>query len=234
MNEPAPGGRRLYEDMSGLTSKSNFCKTLCLDEDMIYCPTDNYAGGVCCEEGEFCPAGKNDYDDRFYQSVVWCSNYNQDAPAPFKWVVCPNEETCGDGGRKFISPPLDGEVITRAVDKYTRSKLFLDGDVCSWVIRNPAGMGARDWMWVEIMEIHRTEVFVSKAYQYKYKERNAPKQVFKTTKFGMLRGLDYYVIGHAVSQFPAYFKIRTWIERHEEPEDKANTGIRLEPEDHDD
>ena len=46
----------------------------------------------------------------------------------------------------------------------------------------------------------------------------------------MLRGLDYYVIGHAVSQFPAYFKFRTWIERHEEPEDKKNAGVRLEPE----
>ena len=36
-------------------------------------------------------------------------------------------------------------------------------------------------------------------------------------KLGMLRGLDYYVISHAVSQFPAYFKLKTWIERHNPP-----------------
>ena len=33
----------------------------------------------------------------------------------------------------------------------------------------------------------------------------------------MLRGLDYYVISHAVSQFPAYFKLKTWVERHTPP-----------------
>lgn len=94
--------------------------------------------------------------------------------------------------------------------------LFLDEDVCSWVIRNPPGMGARDWMWVEITRVDRCDVFVTKAYQYKYRGRNPPKRAVNS-KFGMLRGLDYYVVAIARSQFPAWLRLRTWIERHDPP-----------------
>lgn len=148
--ETEGGHRLLYERYDTAKSKSNRCKTLCIDQNLIFCPTDNYAGGVCCHQGEFCPAGINNYDDRFYQSVTWCSNYNEWAPNEFKYVVCPNENSCGDGGRKFIMPPLTGETVTREIEKHDMGSLFLDEDVCSWVIRNPPGMGARDWMWVEI------------------------------------------------------------------------------------
>lgn len=145
----------------------------CIEEEGVFCPSDNYEGGVCCQPGEFCPAGKNDYDDRFYQSTTWCSNYNEGAPLMYQYLVCPNEAACGDRGRKFIEPPLDGEVITRAIEEYTH--VFVDRDICAWVIRNPDGMGAKDWMWVEITEVKRAIVEVAKAYQYQYRPRNAPK-----------------------------------------------------------
>lgn len=211
--------------MSAPKSKSNFCKTKCIDRGQVFCPTDNYEGGVCCHPGEICPAGKNDYDPRFYQAATWCSNHNEDAPDRFKYLVCPNELACGDDGRKFIEPPLDGEVITRAIEKYDSSRLFLDNDICAWVIRNPAGMGARDWMWVEITEVDRSLVYVGKAYQYKYRSRNRPKLAHET-KFGMLRGLDYYVIGQSISPMASYFKLRTWIERHDPPAD-AQDAIQI-------
>lgn len=134
----------------------------------------------------------------------------------FKLLVCPNEAACGDEGRKFIEPPLSGEVITREINKRDKGKLFLDNDVCSWVIRNPAAMGHQDWMWLEITEVDRAVVFVTKAYQYKYKKRNPLRKAYKH-KFGMLKGLDYYVIGQSISQFPGFFKLKTWIERHAPP-----------------
>lgn len=160
--------------MSSPKLKSNFCKVKCIDQQKIYCPSDNYQGGVCCEPTEFCPTGKTDYDPRFSQAANWCSNHNDDSDAPdfFKYLVCPNELTCGDEGNKFIEPPLSGEVITRDINKWDQDNLFLDNDICSWVIKNPAGMGARDWMWVEISQVDRSLVYVTKAFQYQYKSRN--------------------------------------------------------------
>ena len=62
-------------------------------------------------------------------------------------------------------------------------------------------------------------MWVTKAYQYKYRARNPPKRAVNS-KFGMLRGLDYYVVAHAKSQFPAWLRLRTWIEKHEAPPQK--------------
>ena len=206
--------RRLYYSLKNPKSKSNLCKTECIDKGNVFCPSDNYEGGLCCSTIENCPPGRST-DRNFYQTSVWCSNHNpHGTPDVFKWFVCPNEASCGDNGKKYIIRPLDGEVITRAIDK--DNNLFLDNDICAWVIKNPDNMGARDWMWIEITKVDRCGVFVSKAYNYKYKSRNKPKKV-NNVKLGMLRGLDYYIISHAVSQFPAYFKLKTWIERHTPP-----------------
>jgi len=206
--------RLLLEIMKDSKTKSNFCKTKCIDKGKVFCPSDNYKGGICCDSKETCTPGRST-DRNFYQTTAWCSDYNPpDTPDIFKWFVCPNEATCGDDGKKYIIPPLNGETITRAIDK--DNNLFLDNDICAWVVKNPDLMGARDWMWIEITKVDRCGVFVSKAYNYKYKSRNKPKKV-SNVKLGMLRGLDYYVISHAVSQFPAYFRLKTWIERHNPP-----------------
>merc|ERR1711935_656373 len=208
-------GRSLASRMKGPKTKSNMCKTECIDQEKVFCPTDNYAGGICCEKDEFCQAGKDDYDPAFYQSVAWCSNRSPNAPNWFKFIVCPNELTCGDNGRKFISPPTSGQAVTREIDKHVN--LFLDNDICSWVIRNPSGMGAKDWMWVEITRVDRCMVYITKAYDYRYKSRNQPQKA-AGRKFGMLKGLDYYVAAQAVSQFPAFLRLRTWIEGHVVPD----------------
>lgn len=116
------------------------------------------------------------------------------------------------------------------MDKHTQGKLFLDNDICSWVIRNPAGMGPRDWMWIEVTDVDRAMVWVTKGYQYKYKKRNPIRRV-NNVKFGMLKGLDYYVISQGISPFPAYFELRTWIERHTPPPNPNPTPfVDLRPE----
>lgn len=45
----------------------------------------------------------------------------------------------------------------------------------------------------------------------------------------MLRGLDYYVVAHAKSQFPGFLRLRTWIERHEAPPPKPGKIFEDEP-----
>lgn len=70
---------------------------------------------------------------------------------------------------------------------------FIDNDICSYVIRNPQGMGPRDWMWVEVTNVDKTIAGISKGYDYIYKQRNK-MQVATNKRFGMLRGLDYYVV----------------------------------------
>lgn len=164
---------------------------------------------------EFCAAEPVNYDPRFYQTAGWCSNHNDWAPDLFKAVVCPNEDSCGNGGHKFIEPPLDGEVITTAPSRHG-DNLFLNDDICSYVIKNPAGMAPRDWMWVEVSEVDRCEVVITKAYDYKYKLRNPLKNA-SNKRFGMLRGLDYYVIAHSLSVFVGNYKMQTWIERADPP-----------------
>ena len=96
---------------------------------------------------------------------------------------------------------------------------FIDNDVCSYVIRNPVGMNARDWMWVEVTRVDRTIAGISKGYDYKYKDRN-PLLNSANKKFGMLRGLDYYVVFKSISIYPGNFRMRTWIERAEAPPPK--------------
>ena len=54
-------------------------------------------------------------------------------------------------------------------------------------------MGPRDWMWVEVTNVDKTIAGISKGYDYIYKQRNK-MQVATNKRFGMLRGLDYYVV----------------------------------------
>ena len=124
--------------------------------------------------------------------------------------MCPNELTCGDNGNKFIIPKADGSRLVRRIDKH--DNLFLDNDVCSWIIKNPPDMGPRDWMWVRVSNVDRANVWISKGFDYRYKERNRPENAAEK-KFGMLRGLDYYVIAVAHSKFPAYLRLDVWIEK---------------------
>ncbi len=82
--------------------------------------------------------------------------------------------------------------------------MFLKDDVCSWVIRNPTSMGQADWMWVQISYQQFADVFITKANNYKYRERNAPKQV-GNVRVGILKGMDLLVIGVGTTVFPGTF-----------------------------
>mmetsp|Transcript_30709 Transcript_30709/g.47090 ORF Transcript_30709/g.47090 Transcript_30709/m.47090 type:complete len:105 (+) Transcript_30709:320-634(+) len=99
------------------------------------------------------------------QATNWCSNKNPSAPAEFKYLVCPNEMACGDSGSKFIIPDKEGNLLTREID---RAYNFVENDVCSWVVRNPSGMGFKDWMWIEITNVDAAEVFVFRGRDYSY------------------------------------------------------------------
>lgn len=48
----------------------------------------------------------------------------------YKYFACPNEAACGE---RNLTVPLDGEVITREVEKYTNNQFVLD-DVCNYLI----------------------------------------------------------------------------------------------------
>jgi len=112
--------------------------------------------GYCCEVGENCPTGITTYDPRYKLAKNWCSDYNknvENVPLTFKYMVCPNEPACGDNGNKFITPALNGEVLRRDINRYDSTYKFVDGDICAFIIKNPVGMGVKDWMWLEISQV---------------------------------------------------------------------------------
>ena len=67
-------------------------------------------------------------------------------------------------------------------------------------------MTAKDWMWIEITGVSRCSVYVTKAYDYKYKTRNPMKNA-AGKRFGILRGLDFYVVSKANDRLPGYYKM---------------------------
>jgi hypothetical protein len=151
--EPHDEHRYLYEQITDAVSKSNKCKK-CINEGLTFCAGNNYMDGVCCNHtfDATCPRGRTDYEMQYWNPVNYCSDDNLETRAPYSWqyVVCPNEATCGDGGRKFITPSMSGEVLRRDIDKYLENSKFVQGDVCSWIVTNPLSMGNKDWMWLKI------------------------------------------------------------------------------------
>ena len=77
-------------------------------------------------------------------------------------------------------------------------------------------MGPRDWMWVEVTKVDKALAGITKGYDYKFKSRN-PLNNASNKKFGMLRGLDYYVIFKSISIYASNFRMKTWIERAAPP-----------------
>lgn len=88
---------------------------------------------------------------------------------------------------------------------------FLKDDVCSYVIKNPTTMGPKDWMWLYVTKAENAEVHVSTMYDFRYDGRPTSWVGFNGKKYGMLRGKDFYVTGIAMSVFPGFFRMETWI-----------------------
>lgn len=80
-------------------------------------------------------------------------------------------------------------------------------------------MGPKDWMWVEVVQIYRAKVMIAKGRDYIYKDRWKLDYV-DDLRFGMIKGMSYYLIGLADNVFPGYFKVNVWIEKHSRPEAK--------------
>ena len=210
--------------MDGKNTKSNTCKSKCLDDEnmkFIFCPGRDFKFGSCCHvwfDRNRCPVGKTTYDPRYAMNRNWCSNHNDARGAPLvtKYLVCPNEVPCGDNGNKFITPELEGTLYTRMMETREEHR-FVKPDVCSFVIKNPPGMGWKDWMWLQIDKIENADVHVWRGYDYYWDRRSQLERVASSMKFGMLKGKDFYVVGEATSVFPGNYRIRTWIYQHVKP-----------------
>ena len=61
-------------------------------------------------------------------------------------------------------PKMSGEVYKRDLDKYDHT--FVEGDICSYIIKNPSGMRAKDWMWLKISKVKNAEVYTARAVDY--------------------------------------------------------------------
>ena len=114
------GKRELYITLDDDKSKSNKCKSLCIDKKLKYCAGQDFMEGNCCDKKKdpVCPKGKTTFDPRFNMEENWCSDRNPKAPISFKYLLCPNEVACGDNGSKFIMPAMSGELLTREIDKF--------------------------------------------------------------------------------------------------------------------
>ena len=139
--------------------------------DLNFCAGGNYQMGYCCDPSvSNAECGARDKINEKERDGInthtsnkldenegsWCSEKNPLAPNEFKYIVCPNEEVCGDGGNKFIAPNMNGEVLRRDVEKQSKEIKFVLGDVCSWIIRPPQEMGSRDIMWVKVTKVSNT------------------------------------------------------------------------------
>ena len=97
-------------------TKSNKCKTECIDKNLVFCSSEDYTAGTCY-----------DPNTESVNKINHCSNDNPNAPKMFRLWVCPNEPACES---RFMTPTYDGEVLRRTVDKYTYS--FVRDDVCAY------------------------------------------------------------------------------------------------------
>lgn len=57
MTSESMNGRSLYTRYEDAKSKSNLCKTTCIDKGLNFCAGQNYQSGVCCTELQACPSG---------------------------------------------------------------------------------------------------------------------------------------------------------------------------------
>ena len=81
----------------------------------------------------------------------------------FKYMACPNEEMCG---KKYVTPLLN-ETTTRLIDP-TQFR-FLTGDICSFIIQQPADMKSSDLMYLEVKNLSNAKAYVHKALEGQYK-----------------------------------------------------------------
>ena len=75
-------------DYSDPLTRSNKCKTKCVDLKKNFCTSADKTGGEC-----FDPKGKVPFDRATNKS--YCSEDQPDAPRWFKYLTCPNEPGCG-------------------------------------------------------------------------------------------------------------------------------------------
>ena len=167
-----------------------------------------------------CPVGGTYYSLLYASNTNYCSDKNAElmAPPSFQYIVCPNEEACGNFGYKYMTPSADGSVLTREIEKYSDEHMFVQNDICSWIITNPADMGSKDWMWLEIKNVDKAEVYVSYGNDYVFESRSASRATYGK-KFAILKGKDYYVSSYALAMRRGYFKLKTWIEIWEDDEE---------------
>ena len=166
--------------------------------------------------GEACPTGRTTSHPVHKIEKNWCSNANDnkgfDVPRVVQYLVCPNENACGGEGDKILMPELDGTRLRREIDTYDKTYKFVRDDVCAWMVKNPPGMKARDWMWLEITQVQFAQVYVARMYDYDYRGRQ-PSHVGLGKKYGMLAGKDFYVVAISDSVFPGTARLDMWVHR---------------------
>ena len=196
-------GRSLYEEYDDPNTKSNKCKTECIDEGFNYCPDSIFQGGKCCAPDEACPR------------YEFCTYDNKKAPLYFKYLACPNEDACEE---KVIIPNYDGEVLKRAVDKYEYK--FVKDDVCSYIVYAPWQMTQWDKMYIKIYNIKNAEVYLAKGFGYKWLN-HLDQMVNEGDVFDTAAEWQFYVVGVADSMFKGTFSMKIWVEQNEEPKAKT-------------
>ena len=104
------------------------------------------------------------------------------------------------------------ETLNLSIDGYltednNQAYDFIDGTVCSFIVKQPEEMGDKDFLWMSIYDVSRATVYVSNGQDYKY-SGTLPTEVTSTPKkFGILKGKDFYVVALANSQSYGSFKI---------------------------
>ena len=143
-------------DYSDPITRSNKCKTQCIDLGNNFCLSAGKEGGECIEKStlEFVAADiKN--------NSIMCSEDNPKAPKWFKYLTCPNEPACGS---QDIYPSYDNQDIEsqyiREIDQYTNN--FVLNDVCSYIIHPPAEMKTEDSLMLRVNSMENVVVFVHK------------------------------------------------------------------------
>ncbi|CDW83929.1 UNKNOWN [Stylonychia lemnae] len=120
------------------------CRTSCLDQSKIFCPTIDKKGGYCCDLGEKCP-----------NPFGFCSNNMQGIPA-MQQFLCPFETFCGP--TTYI---IDSTTTQQTLS--VNNRLFVNKAGCQYIFQPPSNALTGDYIQVRLEQLVNAQVLINQS-----------------------------------------------------------------------
>ena len=163
----------------------------------------NYQNGYCCAQSESCPRAGS------------CTDDDALAPRWFKYVLCPNENECGNNQQKIVQPSADGAKTEITV--VSDGHVFDVNDMCGYIVKAPDDMGKWDSLRMVVSQISFADVYVAKSKSYKYFS-HLDYKASQGAEFDTRVGWQFYVVGVSKDRTDSSFKLTIWVQAGAEPD----------------